>query len=78
METWAWLKINAGRGTSIAPGASSDFASYLTDQGGVVKANSATIAIVNAQYAKLAELLSNTPPAPAAAPAPAPAAASAP
>lgn len=71
METWAWLKINAGRGTSIAPGAASDFASYLTDQGGVVKANSATIAIVNAQYAKLAELLSNTPPA-STAPAPVP------
>ena len=62
METWAWLKINAS-GESIAPGAGSDFASYLTDQGGVVKANSATIAIVNAQYAKLAVLLSKTPPA---------------
>jgi len=69
METWAWLKINASR-QGIGPSGGSDFASYLDARGVAIKANSSTIAIVNAEYARLAVLLQ--PAVPEAAPSAAP------
>lgn len=52
METWAALKIKSGAG--IAPSAGLDFAAYLADQGATITADQTTIAIVNAEFNKLA------------------------